>query len=198
MIEIKSQEIIAQYLDPRKLGQFLDEVETANRKMNLFSRGSSRGDLMVLVAESILPVHMEMISPDSGPILDIGSGWGIPSIPLLLWNNDLNITLVERSKKKADFLILALHRLGLRAGIINSDIEHIPEGDKFQIITLRQVALEKRFVNAVRRHCGDDAKLIYFGPVVDEKLYTSVTTAQYIIDRKPVRTIIAAKFSQKK
>jgi 16S rRNA (guanine(527)-N(7))-methyltransferase RsmG len=197
MIEIKSKEIIAQYLDQGKIDQFLDEVENANRKMNLFSRGSSRDDLMILVAESVLPVHLGMISPESGPILDIGSGWGIPSIPLLLWNKDLDITLIERSKKKADFLILALHRLGLRADIINSDIEHIPEGDKFEIITLRQVAMEKRFVKAVRRHCAADAKFIYFGPVVDEKPYTSVTTAQYIIDRKPVRTVTAANFSQK-
>jgi len=197
MIEIKSKEIIAQYLDQRKIDQFLDEVENANRKMNLFSRGSNRDDLLILAAESVLPVHLGMISPESGPILDVGSGWGIPSIPLLLWNKDLDITLVERSQKKADFLILALHRLGLQAEIINSDIEHIPEGDKFEIITLRQVALEKQFVKAVRRHCADDAKFIYFGPSLDGSLFDILNSAVYSIDGKPVRTVTAANFSQK-
>jgi len=198
MIEIKSKEIIEKYLDQEKLGKFLDLVEEANQKLNLFSRGIDRNELMILAAESIIPVQLGLISPDSGPIIDIGSGWGIPAIPLLLWNPSLNLTLVERSKKKADFLNLTLHRLSLRANIINSDIEHVPDGDKFQMITLRQVALDKRFVDALRRHSTEDADLVYFGPIVDEKLFTSVTSTQYIIDRKPVRTVIAAKFSKKK
>jgi 16S rRNA (guanine(527)-N(7))-methyltransferase RsmG len=197
MIEINSKEVIDKYLDLGKLEKYLDLVEDANRKINLYSRNIDRLELRVLVAESIIPIQLGMISPESGHILDIGSGWGIPSIPLLLWDQELKITLVERSQKKADFLNLTLSRLGLRAAIVNSDMAHVSNGDKFSIVTLRQVAIDKFLFDSIKPHITPDAKLVYFGPSVDEKSFTEVTSTQYQIDRKPARTLIAAKFSQK-
>jgi len=197
VIEIDSKTILERYLDREKLEKFLDLVEDANRKINLYSRNIDRQELKVLVAESIIPVQLGMISPGSGPVLDIGSGWGIPSIPLLLWNQDLKITLVERSKKKADFLNLTLSRLGLRGTIVNSDLKQVLGEDKFSIVTLRQVAIDKLLFDSITPQITPDADLVYFGPSVDEKLFTDVTTTQYQIDRKSARTLIAAKFSQK-
>lgn len=47
-------------------------------------------------------------------IVDVGSGGGLPGIPLKLANGDARVTLIESVEKKARFLEYAVERLGLR------------------------------------------------------------------------------------
>ncbi|GAC1657590.1 MAG: 16S rRNA (guanine(527)-N(7))-methyltransferase RsmG [Candidatus Dormibacteraceae bacterium] len=51
----------------------------------------------------------------SGPLrlIDVGSGGGLPGLPLRLARPDLTLTLLEANRKKAAFLVQAVARLGL-------------------------------------------------------------------------------------
>ncbi|MFO7674914.1 MAG: 16S rRNA (guanine(527)-N(7))-methyltransferase RsmG [bacterium] len=61
---------------------------------------------------------------------DIGSGGGLPGIPLAIARPDCEFLLVESVRKKADFLSLALDRLRLaNAGVINDRAEDVPPLD---------------------------------------------------------------------
>ncbi len=48
-----------------------------------------------------------------GKLIDVGAGGGLPGIPLGVVRPDLNVTLLEATKKKAKFLGLSQERLGL-------------------------------------------------------------------------------------
>lgn len=46
-------------------------------------------------------------------VIDIGTGAGFPGVPLKLYNDELNITLLDSLRKRIDFLSGAIEELGL-------------------------------------------------------------------------------------
>jgi 16S rRNA (guanine527-N7)-methyltransferase len=56
----------------------------------------------VLLADSLSAV--EVVRGLEGPVIDVGSGGGAPGIPLAASLPDREVTLLEPSKRKADFL----------------------------------------------------------------------------------------------
>lgn len=73
----------------------------------------------------------------SGPLLDVGSGGGLPGIPLALVRSDLSVTLVDASHKKCAFMQQAISELGLggRVVVVHARIESLQAGPFAQIIT---------------------------------------------------------------
>jgi len=65
---------------------------------------SLRGDeaRRVLVADSLRAV--DLVRGFEGPIVDVGSGGGAPGIPLAAELPDRQVTLLESSRRKCDFL----------------------------------------------------------------------------------------------
>ncbi len=184
----QSENLIARHLDPKQVARFLAEVAQANQSFNLFSRNLTAEDLTVLVAESLIPVELGWLGRESGPVLDIGSGWGIPSVPLLLALPSLEITLLERSRKKADFLRLLLHRLSLRAEVVGLDLESYDSAVKYSTFTLRQVALEDAMRRLMTGVAAPGASIICFGSHssdIDDRR----EVIDYSIDRLPSRCL---------
>lgn len=77
------------------------------------------------------------------PLVDIGSGGGLPAIPLALATG-VRATLVEATAKKTRFLEGALRRLGIAGEVVNGRAEivaHYPAyRDRFASGTIRAVA----------------------------------------------------------
>ena len=68
--------------------------------------------------------YAELLEPRLSPterILDLGSGAGLPGIPLALAFPNHQVTLVERRKKRASFLKLVVGQLGLEHVTVVSD-----------------------------------------------------------------------------
>jgi 16S rRNA G527 N7-methylase RsmG len=66
--------------------------------------------------------------PQQGVLLDVGSGMGIPGVPILLNRRGLHGVLVERRKKRAEFLRHIVRMLGLDADVYDCDVralEHV-------------------------------------------------------------------------
>jgi 16S rRNA (guanine527-N7)-methyltransferase len=53
------------------------------------------------------------IETDGGPVIDLGSGAGLPGLPVAVARPDLVVTLAEPRQARAAFLELATERLGL-------------------------------------------------------------------------------------
>lgn len=191
---IQSADLLTRYLKNDRLEVFFSQAETANRSFNLYSRNLKRNDLRLLAAESLLPLHLGWITAESGPILDIGSGWGIPAVPLLLFNPNLNLTLVERSQKKSDFLELTLKRLHLKALVVACDLDRFSSNSKYNIFTARGVAVDADFMTKTRELSVPGGYLIYFGSACPEEWLNSAELYEYSIDNLPVRKILKYAF----
>jgi len=63
--------------------------------------------------------------PVKGRMLDIGSGMGIPGIPLLIKRPGLQGVLVERRVKRTEFLRHVIRQLGLNAVALNADVRKL-------------------------------------------------------------------------
>jgi 16S rRNA (guanine527-N7)-methyltransferase len=190
MITLASQEIINKYADGVRLTAYLDDIWQANHRFNLFSRRLKRQELTLLAAESLLPIHFGWIDDHSGPLLDIGSGWGIPAIPLLLSCPALDVTLVERSQKKADYLLLLLHRLGITAQVVNAELSTLAPTQLYRTITLRRVALDNKLTAQIRRLMAPPAIVINFGPHPRNSVDSSSEIISYSLDTLPARQMI--------
>jgi 16S rRNA (guanine527-N7)-methyltransferase len=54
-------------------------------------------------------------------VLDIGSGAGFPGLPLKIWNQEMNLTMIESNHKKATFLREVVRTLGLDNVVVRTD-----------------------------------------------------------------------------
>ncbi|MFH0977071.1 MAG: 16S rRNA (guanine(527)-N(7))-methyltransferase RsmG [Spirochaetota bacterium] len=98
-----SRNITIDSLIEEKMIRFADMIHSANQKFNLTGLKTCPGILTGLILGSIEPV-CDIIVPRGTKFADIGSGAGIPGIPLALFFNNLSGVLIESSQKKADFI----------------------------------------------------------------------------------------------
>lgn len=65
--------------------------------------------------------------PESAQVLDVGSGGGLPAIPLAIERPDLRIWLCEIRDRRSTFLKLAVAQLGLKnAQVFAGDVRAFP------------------------------------------------------------------------
>ncbi|GAA4913374.1 16S rRNA m(7)G-527 methyltransferase [Stackebrandtia albiflava] len=82
----------------------------------------------------------ELVPADSD-VLDIGSGAGLPGIPLAVARPDLWVTLVEPMERRTAFLTETVERLGLdNVEVLRSRAESVSPKGKADVVTSRAVA----------------------------------------------------------
>jgi 16S rRNA (guanine527-N7)-methyltransferase len=92
------------------LESYLDLLEKWNASINLTAiRDRQRMEVLHLLDSLSVAGHI----PKGANLLDVGSGGGLPGIPLAIARPDLSITLLESSNRKASFLQQARMELGL-------------------------------------------------------------------------------------
>ena len=94
--------------------------------------------------------------PGKGRLLDIGSGMGVPGIPLLIAMPGLQGVLVERRKKRAEFLRHVVRKLSLRAEVYDADINEL-SCLHVDVCVARAVADESLLLQMCARHVNPGA-----------------------------------------
>lgn len=123
------------------LGEFLDLLIDANKRMNL-TRITNREDAEIQHIGDALTLLPFL---PAGPIkvADIGSGGGVPGIPLAIARPDAKFTLVESTSKKANYLRDVIKQLDLpNVFIHNSRAELLARTamrEGYDIVTARAV-----------------------------------------------------------
>ena len=118
-----------------KLSEFAKMIYLANQNFNLTGLKTIEDIEKVLIMESInalnfsLPINSERWSSN---VIDIGSGSGIPSIPLKILNDKINLTVIESSKKKSDFIKSTSSNLGFNVNVINDRAEVVGRDAKLR------------------------------------------------------------------
>ena len=201
-VNYSSEELLGKYLAPEDIDLYLAEVRQANKRFNLYSRGLTLDDLRLLVAESLIPIEAGWMKGNI-PSIDIGSGWGIPAVPMLLAHSSLDITLLERSDKKAGFLRLTLHKLnsavsGSKYRVIKDDLESFKPANEYGQIILRQISLNDRLWRHIQRIILPEADIIYFGSRLPDHLVDSAHIISYAVDNSPTKKMTKVRVFQKK
>lgn len=111
-----------------------------------------------------------LIQPDED-ILDLGSGNGIPGIPLAIIRPDIEVSLAESVGKRAKVLDELVSELGLTVPVYASRGEHLLEDFRFSTIVSRAVGSLLKFCRWIEPHwSGCDRLLLVKGPKwIDER-----------------------------
>lgn len=127
-----------------QLSAYCAEVELWNKRFNL-TRASGEQFIRhhvfdALCAVSVLKQLQPRIESPGFRIADVGSGNGIPGIPLAIMFPLCRMVLIERSKKRSGFLLNALAVTGIsgRGEVFEGDLKDM--GETFQLVTFRAVS----------------------------------------------------------
>ena len=116
---------------------YLALLDRWNRTYNL----TAVRDPADMVARHLLDSLAMLPFVGDGALADLGTGPGLPGIPLAIARPQLQVTLVESNGKKARFLREAVRTLQLRnARVAESRIESLDEPAAYDAITARALA----------------------------------------------------------
>lgn len=79
--------------------------------------------------------------PEGARVIDIGSGAGLPGIPLAIAREDLQVTLLEPLLKRSTYLAEVVDKLGLNnVTVVRERAENLGKDAAFDVVTSRAVA----------------------------------------------------------
>lgn len=159
-------------IDSRRHDQLLHLVELLhkwNRAYNLTAIRSPEE----MVARHVLDSAVVLPFVNEAPLLDVGSGPGLPGLVLAILEPRLAVTLLDSNGKKVRFQRQAVMELGLTNVVpVQARVEAFepPQGGYTQIIS-RAFASLADFVDLTRHLLGPDGCwLAMKGPAADEEL----------------------------
>ena len=140
-----SAKLLGVELSETQLSQF-NQYETHIKEWSKRVRLVSKKDITFLRERHFLDslLILPHLSKASCHLLDIGSGAGFPGIPVKIARPDINVILVESTRKKSLFLRDVIDTLGIQGlDMIQDRAENLPNNRKgkrsFDIVTARAV-----------------------------------------------------------
>jgi 16S rRNA (guanine527-N7)-methyltransferase len=131
-----------------RLERYLDLIEKWNRVYNL----TAIRDRERMVTHHLLD-SLAVLPHVKGPrVLDVGSGAGLPGIPLAIANAGLQVTLLDSNHKKTAFLRQAVAELALGNATVETErVESWRTSARFETIVSRAFSDLGEFVAASGR-----------------------------------------------
>jgi len=182
-MEIGSREWRSLIIDgARRLGIEIDESIAAafsthacelvrwSRKINLTSITQPREIALKHFVDSLVPAQF---IPQNARLLDIGSGGGFPGIPLKLLKPSLSVLLIDRVRKKTNFLkhvlrTLKLERVEVRQVLAENLHENPAFLNSFDVVISRALSSLAVFVKMAMPLLAADGAIIAMKGEVDQ------------------------------
>lgn len=128
----------------KKFEIYIDFLLEYNKKVNLTAITEPDVIWVKHFLDSIYPLSLVNI-PKNSSIIDVGTGAGFPSVPMAIYRNDLNLTLLDSLQKRLVFLEQLAVKTGLnswkcvhgRAEDMGRDNEY---REKYDVAVARAVA----------------------------------------------------------
>ena len=124
-----------------QLVSYMELTLKANESFNLTANDTKESFMIKNIIDSLLIV--KNLDLDGKNILDLGSGAGLPGIPLAIYYKNTNFTLLEPLTKRANFLKEIAQKLGLKNVKVVNDRAEIfikNERESFDFVTSRAVS----------------------------------------------------------
>jgi 16S rRNA (guanine527-N7)-methyltransferase len=161
---------IISYLDNRKipydkefltkLSLYHDLILLWSNRMNLVSGGDMKNLISNHFLDSLDPIAE---IPDTGEMIDIGSGAGFPAIPFAIFRPRLKVTLLESIHKKILFLKTVKEYLGLEnTEVIEMRLEQFSAPRKFDLATIRALPGREKHIGKIKELIKSEGKIIIY------------------------------------
>ena len=151
-------EIVATAEQLKKIETYINELILWNKKLNLIS--STMHDEIIIrhILDSLSGLKAIGSLPGTS-IADVGSGAGLPGILLAIFLENKNVSLIERSGKKAGFLRSTAAVLGLRdrVEIIERDLREVDM--KYDTVVFRAFRQFADFLPMLRRITAERGRI---------------------------------------
>lgn len=172
-VDLKAQldmgcaELQLQLSDQKKtqLLDYLALLQKWNKVYNLTSVRDPQGMLTrhILDSLSLIP-YLQCNS-----LLDVGSGAGLPGIPVAICFPQMAVTLLDSNIKKTRFLQQVKAELKLNnVTVIHGRVEQLIL-PKFEVITARAFATIAEIIDLAARHCDDAGSLVLMKGIYPEQ-----------------------------
>ena len=141
-----------------RLIQYLELIEKWNKVHNLTA---IRGLEQMLVHHLLDSLAVLPHLGSARSLLDVGSGAGLPGIPLAMVQPELAVTLLDSSHKRQAFQLQCKAELGLdNATAVHSRVEDYRNEPGFDVVVSRAFSDLGEFVSAARHLCSPGGRLL--------------------------------------
>jgi len=143
---------------------FLERLWAWNKRINLTGIATRREMVIKLLLE---PLAALAYLPSTGALLDVGSGAGIPGLPLKIARPDYEVHLLESKAKKVSFLKDMIRKTGLKKiaavqGRAEKRSDHPFLFDTYDIVSARALAPLARTIGLCSPYLGPGGLLVTF------------------------------------
>lgn len=158
------------------LGRYLDALLEANERFNLTGIRDREEAWRRHIIDSLTVLPGLAEQPAGALIADVGSGGGLPGIPLAICRPDLRFVLIEATGKKARFLQQCVDELGLsHVQVLNQRAEQVGQDpqwrQRFAVVTCRAVGPMRELLEYGLPLCTVGGYLAAIkGPSVEQEL----------------------------
>lgn len=155
----------------RKLLQFLELLARWNKAYNLTA---------VRDIDEMLPRHLldslSVLSYLRGSrVVDVGTGAGLPGIPLALARPEIEFVLLDRNNKKIRFVTQAIHDLRIANAVaVHSTAEDYRPPNRFDTLIARAVAAIPDMLKSCRHLCAPGSRVLAMKGVLPYEELTAV------------------------
>jgi 16S rRNA (guanine527-N7)-methyltransferase len=130
-----------------KLNTYLEELYRWNRAYNLVGRKTTWEGLIEHAVDSLTPLLYPKLFEEEVEMLDLGTGAGLPGVPLYIVKGPLDMTLLEPVRKKNSFLRHIKRKLSLESlKVLSMRSEEMCRSEEYLN------AYERIFMRAVADH----------------------------------------------
>ncbi len=162
---------------------YLEELEKWNAAYNLTAIRDAREMVTRHLLDSLV-MHLYV----KDPLLDVGSGAGLPGIPLALALPDLQVTVLDSNGKKARFLRHAVRALKLpNVAVVEARVEDYHPAQPFAAITSRAFASLGDFFRLTTHLLAPDGQWLAMKGKLDDSEMQNLPAGVGIVDIKALK-----------
>jgi 16S rRNA (guanine527-N7)-methyltransferase len=143
-------QVLGLQLDQQSVSNFcryIEMLEQWNRAYNL----TAIRDIDAMISHHLFDSLAVLPWIEPGRLLDVGTGAGLPGIPLAIARPDYNFTLLDSNGKKTRFLLQVVTELGLRnVVVLQQRAEQVVDKAGFDMVLSRAFASLRDMVLATQ------------------------------------------------
>ena len=163
---------------------YIDLLSTWNKSFNL----TAIRDPHAMVNQHILDALVALPYVRHGPVLDVGSGAGLPGIPLAITRPDLHFTLLDSNGKKIRFIKQVVITLQMaNVDVVQSRVENYQPPRPFTLIVSRAFSSLEQFIRLTRHLLAPQGEWLTWKGQLDETELQAVTKMAEVQATIPVQ-----------
>lgn len=163
--------------------EYLSQLERWNQAYNLTGVRDPRN----MIPQHLLDSLAVLPWLEGNTLLDLGSGAGLPGIPIAIACPDLSVTLLDSNLKKTRFLGNVVRILSLdNVQVVRARAEDYHPPDGFHMIIARAVGSAEHIATATTHLMGETGRLLLMKGAVPEEELAALGSA---FDIEAIRTL---------